>query len=135
MAHYLTLHDSHLHLVHSTLCDVSRVIESLQAVSGVQAFVLAVDPCDSSMNGFLGGSLLGRDFWRTLRGGGEAGAKAFKTHCLKHPQEQTAASDLPVAEGSHQTPAQLLKAELYDKVRVLLRYVLPVGVVLLLMQC
>ncbi|KAF8917453.1 hypothetical protein CPB85DRAFT_1215200 [Mucidula mucida] len=105
--------------IRTTLCDVSRILENLQTLSGVHSFMLAVDPTDPGMDGFLGGSWLGRDFWRNLRAGGDSGAKAFKVQCVKHLQATGEPS--AAVESSHTTPAHALKSELYDKVRTSLR--------------
>ncbi|KAF9030993.1 hypothetical protein BDZ89DRAFT_949195 [Hymenopellis radicata] len=110
-------------LVRTALCDVSRILENLQALSGVHSFVLAVDPTDPAMDGFLGGSWLGRDFWRNLRTGGDSGAKAFKGQCVKHLQATGSQTGESSATSSHSTPAHALKSELYDKVRTSLRQV------------
>lgn len=114
-----------LPLVRATLCDVSRILENLQSLSGVHAFVLAVDPADPAMDGFLGGSLLGRDFWRNLRGGGDSGARGLKSYCQKHTPASTSQMGESSVSGesssSQPTPAQALKAELYEKVRTSLR--------------
>lgn len=105
------------------LCDISGLLETLQEMSGVESFVLAVDPPEPG-EGFLGGSLLGREFWRNLRGGGDSGARAFRLHCTKRLVSQTS-----IAQGSSsstdleivQKPALSLKAELYEKMRNALR--------------
>ncbi|KAJ7903504.1 hypothetical protein B0H14DRAFT_2665165 [Mycena olivaceomarginata] len=97
--------------------------------SGVQSFLLAVDPSDPTGSGFLGGSLLGREFWRGQRGGGDAGAKAFKLHCFKSgartpaPSTAEASSSKPAPPPAIPkiAPARTLKADLYDGVRKALR--------------
>jgi len=119
--------------VRSVLCDISRMLESLYDASGVQSFLLAVDPhYDNAVDSgaFLGGSIHGREFWRGLRGGGEAGAKAFKLHCTKHVElslnsdEDTASSGKTSQTPSSKTlPARSLKTELYESVRKALRSV------------
>ena len=116
--------------VRSVLYDASRILESLCEVSGIQSFLLAVDPDNPSDGGFLGGSVLGREFWRGLRGGGEAGAKSFKAHCVRE-LEPHLASVSSQEEGSSsramsvpvkQAPAKSLKTDLYENVRKALRY-------------
>ena len=42
-----------------------------------------MDPYDPHGEGFLGGTLLGREFWRGHRGCGAAGARAFQVFCRK----------------------------------------------------
>ncbi|KAJ7756459.1 hypothetical protein DFH07DRAFT_820649 [Mycena maculata] len=116
--------------VESVLSDASRILESLCDASGVQSFFLAVDPSDASGSGFLGGSVLGREYWRGHRGGGDAGAKAFKIHCLKSvAQTPISPSTDASSSSSTSTPvpipklpaARSLKADLYDAVRKALR--------------
>ncbi|KDR76251.1 hypothetical protein GALMADRAFT_67652 [Galerina marginata CBS 339.88] len=116
--------------VRSILSDTSVILESLSATSGVQAFILAVDPNEASDGGFLGGSVIGREFWRGLRGGGEQGAKAFKAHATAHlqkPATDPAAVQPPTIERQTSTPppkagpAKSLKTEVYESVRNALR--------------
>ena len=116
-------------LVRDVLCDASRILESLSEVAGVQSFLLAVDPSETSDSGFLGGSVIGREFWRGLRSGGEGGARAFKAFSINHLQRQPAnrntvhapkPSTPPIKGG----PAKSLKNELYESVRNALRYAL-----------
>lgn len=116
--------------VRAVLCDTSRILEGLSATAGVQSFLLAVDPTEASDGGFLGGSLIGREFWRGLRGGGENGAKAFKAHCNTHLQNAAADKNIsqhPIFERHFSTPppksglAKSIKNELYESVRTALR--------------
>lgn len=114
-------------LVRDVLCDTSRVLESLSEVTGVQSFILAVDPSETSDSGFLGGSVVGREFWRGLRGGGEGGARAFKAHSINHLQRQPASKNtVHIPKPSSPPPkgglARSLKNELYESVRNALRY-------------
>ncbi|KAF8638273.1 hypothetical protein AX17_002295 [Amanita inopinata Kibby_2008] len=107
------------------------MLESLCEISGLQSFLLAVDPTDPADGGFLGGSVAGREFWRTVRGGGETGAKAFRQYCLDevtphqpHIKSVISAEDIPQlasAAGTKKTTAKSLKSELYDKFRKALR--------------
>ncbi|TFK27129.1 hypothetical protein FA15DRAFT_666625 [Coprinopsis marcescibilis] len=118
--------------VRSVLMDTSRILETLAETSGTQSFFLAVDPPDPLDHGFLGGSLKGREFWRSLRYGGEHGAKAFKQQCLKSGTESDSllynvapasvanSSQISQASSSN-TPARTVKAHLYDTVRKALR--------------
>jgi hypothetical protein len=113
-------------LVRDILCDTSRILESLSEVAGVQSFLLAVDPSAPSDGGFLGGSVVGREFWRGLRGGGEGGARALKAHSINHIQRQPASrSTVHISKPSSPPPkARSLKNELYESVRNALRYAL-----------
>jgi hypothetical protein len=74
---------------------VSRALESLHSIFHIDALLLVVSPHDppasvastskaQSTDAWLGGTPLGRDFWRGLRGGGVAGAKAFKDMSADH---------------------------------------------------
>ena len=101
------------------------MLESLQLTAGVQSFVLAVNPNDAEDEGFLGGSSLGREFWRSLRGGGTAGAKALKSLAISTlqnstPSPQAALHGTGVPSRPRET-AHSLKSEVYARVRTLLR--------------
>lgn len=107
------------------------MLESLHDASGVQSFLLAIDPYQDNAvdSGFLGGSLHGREFWRGLRGGGEPGAKAFKLHCMKHvdpslnsDEDVDSSGKTPHTPGPKSLPARSLKTELYESVRKALRF-------------
>ena len=113
-------------LVRNVLCDTSRVLESLSEVAGVQSFILAVDPSEPSDGGFLGGSVVGREFWRGLRGGGEGGARALKAYSVNHLQRQPAIRNtMHIPKAPSPPPrARSLKNELYESVRNALRYAL-----------
>lgn len=65
------------------LRSTSRILESLHDLAGLQSFFLVVNPHDPEDEGFLGGTVLGREFWRGHRGCGVAGAEAFRTQCVK----------------------------------------------------
>jgi hypothetical protein len=84
-----------------------------------------VDPSNPSDSGFLGGSVVGREFWRGMRGGGDAGARTFKTHSINHLQHQLASKDTVHPKPSSSQPkggvARTLKNELYESVRNALR--------------
>lgn len=126
-------------VVRNILKDVSHVLEAMADTAGVQSFILAVNPLDPFDMGFLGGSLLGREFWRGLRNGGEQGARAFKTTCFNRLPKTTVA--LPVKQTTLQatshTPSpgptptsapsqkagtsKSIKTDLYENVRTALR--------------
>ncbi|KAE9407823.1 hypothetical protein BT96DRAFT_809070 [Gymnopus androsaceus JB14] len=122
------------------LSSVSRVLESLHHVFGLESFVLAVDPEESPIlsypsEGFLGGTMQGREFWRGLRTGGESGARAFKEHCVKnkaprkpdaivnYKQMDTDKSTKGSASVSSKQSAKNVKIDLYDGMRKALRSV------------
>lgn len=113
------------------LCEASRILESLSATAGVQSFLLAVNPTNPDDEGFLGGSLAGREFWRGLRGGGEPGARFFKQQCIRDLDSSCGNSATSGAAGSKKPSAaqaltggsKALKNELYEKFRKALRYV------------
>ncbi|KAK0480022.1 hypothetical protein IW261DRAFT_1336202 [Armillaria novae-zelandiae] len=113
--------EDRLAYVKGILCDVSRLLETLQEISGVESFVLAVDPPEPGVEGFLGGSLLGREFWRNLRGGGDSGARAFRLHCTKRQTSVAQGSSSSTDPETSQKPALSLKTELYEKMRNALR--------------
>ncbi|KAJ7593136.1 hypothetical protein C8J56DRAFT_930471 [Mycena floridula] len=103
----------------SILTQVSRTLESL-AICGIQSFVLAVDPIanDTISETFLGGTSLGREFWRTLRNGGETGAKVFLS---KAHNCATSFENAPGPSSTKVMPAKTLKTELYERFRQALR--------------
>lgn len=105
------------------------MLESLSEVLGVQSFILAVDPQDIQDAGFLGGSLIGREFYRGIRGGGTAGASAFKTYAQKRlptTQEEPVTQDSSTRSSpAPQTvrSAKQVKVDLYESIRSQLRCV------------
>ncbi|KAF9533814.1 hypothetical protein CPB83DRAFT_844559 [Crepidotus variabilis] len=117
------------------LCDTSRILESLSDSWGVHSFLLAVDPYNPSDAGFLGGSLLGREFWRGLRSGGDNGARSFRIHCTtqlqvvqKDVKPFISAAQRPVRAStsnasSISAPVRSVKSELYECIRNELRSV------------
>lgn len=106
-------------------------MESLRATASVESFVLAVDTEEALGGGFLGGTAAGREFWRGLRGGGDAGARAFQAHCKK---EIDAIADAFIDFDAGATPAPApklsasIKAEVYSNFRNALRYVISVKI-------
>jgi hypothetical protein len=113
--------------VRNILLTTSQVLESLQTAAGVQSFVLAVNPYDAGDEGFLGGTPLGRDFWRNLRGGGTAGAKALKSLAVSTLQNFSSSSSAALqtagVPSSQKETAHSVKSEVYARVRNLLRHV------------
>ncbi|GJE88642.1 hypothetical protein PsYK624_047250 [Phanerochaete sordida] len=122
------------------LRSISQQLEYLQTICGLQSFYLAVNPGDPSDQGFLGGTLLGREFWRGYRGCGEPGARAFREYCTnasatptavpwastsaREPTPQPAAAPgVQPAGGAalRKSPANALKAEVYLAVRTAVR--------------
>ncbi|KAF8486074.1 hypothetical protein DFH94DRAFT_622008 [Russula ochroleuca] len=117
--------------IRNVLLSTSRVLESLQATSGVQSFVLAINPNDAEDEGFLGGSSLGREFWRSLRGGGMAGVKALKSLAISTLQDSSSSNVTLHATGlpsRQKETAHSLKSEVYARVRTLLRHVSTSGI-------
>ncbi|KAJ3906714.1 hypothetical protein F5879DRAFT_945006 [Lentinula edodes] len=123
------------------LVNLSRILESLSGVFGIESFLLAVDPEDITSQSFLGGTIIGREFWRGMRAGGESGAKAFKEQCIKnkgsknvphsvahnqHPLSGNSSkfiSPSSVINVSSKHSAKNVKVELYEGVRNALRTV------------
>lgn len=127
--------------VRSVLSETSRTLESLHTLSGTHSFFLTVDPPDAEDKGFLGGTVLGREFWRGFRGGGDAGAKNFKSYCLKNSARGASIITTGIQKNncissevsgsspgagtvviSKRSPASSLKTEVYTNVRNALRY-------------
>lgn len=112
-------------LVSTTLQTVSEHLESLRNIAGRHSLLLVVDPANDSDDGFLGGTILGREFWRGLRGGGTAGARAFKDQCRAKTVQiaDPNPSSLPNPDSaSRRTPALAMKYNLYTDMRAALRY-------------
>lgn len=92
-----------------------------------------MNPADPRDEGFLGGTPLGREFWRGHRGCGAAGARAFQLFCQQaaaappaqeRVQERAQAHDARPAAvlaagntGVKKSPAGAVKAEVYLAVR------------------
>ena len=110
-------------LVSSILRATSRILETLEELAGLQSFFLVVNPSDPSDEGFLGGTLLGREFWRCHRGCGTTGAKLFQEQCMKAREAkmsgEPALPDAPLvsAPPKKKGPAGSLKTEVYAAVR------------------
>lgn len=122
--------------VANTLRAVSTALESLQAIAGHQSFLLVVNPYDEKDAGFLGGTILGREFWRGHRGCGAAGAQAFKIYCqtaATRTQERTSSTQSylsstfsahvppPTTNPTKRETASGIKAEVYASVRNAIR--------------
>lgn len=128
-----------LYVVWTILVNLSRILESLSGVFGIESFLLAVDPEDITSQSFLGGTITGREFWRGMRAGGESGAKAFKEQCTKNKGSKNVAhsvahnqhllsgnssksiSPSSVINVSSKQSAKNVKVELYEGVRNALR--------------
>ncbi|KAJ3744386.1 hypothetical protein DFH05DRAFT_1494936 [Lentinula detonsa] len=122
------------------LVNLSRILESLSGVFGIESLLLAVDTEDSTGQPFLGGTVKGREFWRGMRTGGESGARAFKEQCLKNQSSRNvqpispdqriplnnpskSVSTSSVIDVSSKQSARNVKVDLYDGVRKALRAV------------
>jgi len=108
-------------MVQNILKSTSQTLETLFSVASIPSFFLAIDPNDINDEGFLGGTVTGREFWRGLRGGGSAGAKSFKTHCLRSlPAASPTSSEISLPVPARM-PAGAIKAEVYSNARNSLR--------------
>ncbi len=112
------------------LGNVSQELESLETLAGIQSFFLVVNPHDLDDPGFLGGTVVGREFWRGHRGCGAPGAEAFKAQCMRvatqRPHIVSAPTIPPIVQNtaSRKTvPAREVKNELYAGIRHALRSV------------
>ncbi|KAI0635935.1 hypothetical protein C8Q77DRAFT_1270176 [Trametes polyzona] len=121
-------------LTRRILLNVSQHLESLETLAGLQSFFLVVDPNDPVDEGFLGGTVLGREFWRGHRGCGSAGAQMFKAQCARsaHARQRSHAPPTAIdpallpapaspAPAGTKGPARELKTELYAAMRSALR--------------
>ncbi|KAI0775220.1 hypothetical protein BD413DRAFT_471784 [Trametes elegans] len=118
--------------IQQALLDVSKQLETLELLGGLQSFFLVVDPNDPTDEGFLGGTPLGREFWRGHRGCGAAGAQAFKARCTRSAPSWPShtppidpallpASTPPASTTGSKGSARELKTELYAAMRDALR--------------
>ncbi|THV03249.1 hypothetical protein K435DRAFT_775126 [Dendrothele bispora CBS 962.96] len=114
----------------SILMQASYILENLCEVAGIESFLLAVDPHDPGNESFLGGSVIGREFWRGFRNGGEHGARTFKQYCLKTkpgldmvvgPASTSEAAGQDMRTLTSKESAKSIKLELYESVRNALR--------------
>ena len=112
--------------------NVSQEFESLETLAGVQSFFLVVNPHDPDDQGFLGGTVVGREFWRGHRGCGAPGAEAFKAQCTRVATQRSTTVHVQTIPPTVQNPASRkvppareLKNELYAGIRHALRLVLP----------
>lgn len=121
--------------LHTLLRSLSHTLESLHTASGHDALLLVVSPTDHT-DGWLGGTSLGREFWRDLRGGGIVGARAFKAMSraayLNEPnldpalmQERTQEPETPI--NLKDLTSRQIKAELYRCMRDNLRFFDPIS--------
>ncbi|KAL5485969.1 hypothetical protein ACEPAI_7013 [Sanghuangporus weigelae] len=109
-----------LTIVNDVLLETSRALESLESAAGRHSLLLVVDPASSDDvdDGFLGGTTTGREFWRGLRHGGSAGARNFKEYCRNVLGFPLGGS---ISKSSGQTPAGIMKNNLYTEMRSRLR--------------
>ncbi|KAK7691067.1 hypothetical protein QCA50_006170 [Cerrena zonata] len=123
-------------IVTDTLRRTSDSLELLEKSAGFQSFFLVTNPKDSKDEGFLGGTLLGRDFWRNHRGCGSTGAQAFKLYCSKVIKIPVTTSPISqqmpyntaqppqtsgVTSSTSKSPANVVKAEVYTAFRNAIR--------------
>lgn len=112
--------------------NVSQELESLETLAGIQSFFLVVNPHDPDDQGFLGGTIVGREFWRGHRSCGAPGAEAFKTHCMRvttrHPNTLSGYTIPPTVQNTTSpktSSAREVKNELYAGLRHALRLAPP----------
>lgn len=132
-------------IVTETLRRTSDSLELLEQSAGFQSFFLVINPKDPKDEGFLGGTLLGREFWRNHRGCGSTGAQAFRFYCSKAVESPATTSQITqqtpyistqpspssnVAAPTPKSPANITKSEVYTAFRNAIRYTVTQGVVL-----
>lgn len=121
-------------LVRRVLCHTSHTLEILQQTADVHALVLSCDLINPESLGFLGGSPLGREYWRQLRGGGFEGAQKLKEFVRRNKNKASAVNirdvgnvgvplvdEKPVVAGPKKTPAGVTRNDLYIAIRDNLR--------------
>lgn len=123
----LDLREAPLTVSHA-LEQISENLQYLHNVTGHHSLLLVVDPTTDEDGAFLGGTSTGRTFWNGLRGGGTLGARQFKQQCKSlSSTDETGSSSNPtstterVITGNRQTPAVILKNNLYNEMRAALR--------------
>ena len=106
---------------------MSENLQNLHDVTGQHSLLIVVDPTRNDEEGiFVGGTSTGRTFWNGLRGGGTTGARQFKQQCKSMPSNAEAETfaiteNISQAGPSRQTPAVILKNNLYNEMRSALR--------------
>ena len=117
---------------------ISSHLDSLSHAAGLHSFVLVIDPNDDSDDGFLGGTVLGREYWREMRNGGTIGARNFRKFCRSAVEKEKSDSceqrrntehtrqqqPEKTATGTKRPPAIDLKNKLYEEMRTALRCVI-----------
>jgi len=123
--------------IQNILNHVSKLLESLERVAGLQSFFLIVNPYNPTDEGILGGTAKGRNFWQGQRGCGPAGVQAFRL-ASSFPQGMGSASGSGNAGATMPSAAQVvagpsqsttkpkaaamsLKAEVYSCMRAAVR--------------
>lgn len=83
-----------------------------------------MNPSDPTDEGFLGGTPLGREFWRGHRGCGASGSKAFGLFCQKALQNQAQSTPRSASQPGPggAKKASEVKAEVYLAVRNAVRW-------------
>ncbi|TCD69337.1 hypothetical protein EIP91_007893 [Steccherinum ochraceum] len=131
------------HYIQNIMARISKLFESLERVAGLQSFFLVVNPYNSSDQGFLGGTVKGRDFWQGHRNCGAAGAQAFQLFTSYAPAPASSSSggtgetsnatagpfypptNVEVAGNVNaamkKTPAMNVKSEVYSSMRAAIR--------------
>ena len=116
--------------IEDVLTNVSNTLESLCEATSQHSFMLVVDPKDESNDAFLGGTGLGREYWRGLRNGGASGVRNFKEYCRSVSKNQVilpiTINSQPLTQrsgprSSPSAPSTVLKNHLYTEMRSRLR--------------
>jgi hypothetical protein len=119
--------DKNTHALKILLSIISSTLQKIHAVFSLDSMLLVVSPLDNS-DAWLGGSLIGREFWRGLRGGGDAGSRAFK-NASKAAHDSLHGHSVSTLSSQTQDPplvplkSQAIKSELVRVVRQKLRRV------------
>lgn len=133
---FLNNFDSYYPIVRRVLCHASHTLEILQQTADVHALILSCDLVNPESQGFLGGSPLGREYWRQLRGGGFEGAQKLKEFVRRNKNKSQSINirdvgnvgvalkdEAPIVAGPKKTPASATRNDLYIAIRDQLRSV------------
>ncbi|KAH8099927.1 hypothetical protein BXZ70DRAFT_894022, partial [Cristinia sonorae] len=116
--------------VQNIVSHISKTLESLEQIAGLQSFFLIVNPSNPTDTGFLGGTIKGRNFWQGHRGCGAAGAQAFRLSSVAATPPPSVVDPIPIAKTlvgndvkplPKKTAAMNLKAEVYSNMRTAVR--------------
>jgi hypothetical protein len=96
-------------------------LETLRDLSGLESFVVAVNPTTYTSESFVGGTSAGQGFWQNMRNGGDAGIRAFSTYARQQLEPPSSTADMGPEAISPVKSSKSTKSELYELIRTSLR--------------